>query len=58
MISIAILALSHANNFAFLARVKRLGLAFKFDFKFPVGVSIPVMFISVLLPHMFHVNQA
>jgi hypothetical protein len=29
--------------------VKRLGLAFKFGFKFPVGGSVPVIFISIVL---------
>jgi hypothetical protein len=28
--------------------VKRLGLAFKFGFIFPVGGSVPVLFISML----------
>ena len=30
------------------AYVKRLGLAFKFRFKFPVGGSVPVIFISLI----------
>jgi hypothetical protein len=29
--------------------MKRLGLVFKFGFKFPVGVSVPVIFISMIL---------
>jgi hypothetical protein len=33
--------------------VKRLGLAFKFGFKFPVGDSVPVIFISMVVLVVF-----